>query len=94
MKKYLGMSSAAVVTGTLRVKLSPATIRESLERLQHLQIIIISFHLYPYFCRYMTVFFSFHNNLKDLDPSYKMDLDLWDCFGKKKSFYSCITHLL
>ena len=23
----------------------------------------------------------FQNNLKDLDPSYKMDLDLWDCFG-------------
>ena len=26
----------------------------------------------------------FLNNLKDLDPSYKMDLDLWDCFGGKK----------
>ena len=26
----------------------------------------------------------FLNNLKDLDPSYKMDLDLWDCFGRKK----------
>ena len=23
--------------------------------------------------------FSFQNNPKDLDPSYKMDLDLWDC---------------
>ena len=23
------------------------------------------------------------NNLKDLDPSYKMDLDLLDCFGRK-----------
>ena len=23
------------------------------------------------------------NNPKDLDPSYKMDLDLWDCFGRK-----------
>ena len=22
---------------------------------------------------------------KDLDPSYKMDLDLWDCFGRKNS---------
>ena len=21
---------------------------------------------------------------QDLDPSYKMDLDLWDCFGRKK----------
>ena len=24
------------------------------------------------------------NNPKDLDPSYKMDLDFWDCFGGKK----------
>ena len=23
------------------------------------------------------------NNPKDLDPSYKMDLDLWDCFERK-----------
>ena len=25
------------------------------------------------------------NYPKDLDPSYKMDLDIWDCLGKKKS---------
>ena len=25
------------------------------------------------------------NNPKDLDPSYKMDLDLWGCFGRKKT---------
>ena len=29
-------------------------------------------------------FFSFQNNPKDLDPSYKTDLDLWDCFGRVK----------
>ena len=28
---------------------------------------------------------SFLNNPKDLDPSYKMDLDFWDCFGRKKN---------
>ena len=28
---------------------------------------------------------SFQNNPKDIDPSYKMDLDLWDCFGSKKT---------
>ena len=28
--------------------------------------------------------FSFQNNPKDLDPSCKMDLDLWDCTGKVK----------
>ena len=25
--------------------------------------------------------FPFQNNPKNLDPSYKMDLDLWDCLG-------------
>ena len=29
-------------------------------------------------------FFSFQNNPKDLDPSYKMDLDLWGCLGRVK----------
>ena len=29
-------------------------------------------------------FFSFQNNPKDLDPSYKMDLDLWDRLGRVK----------
>ena len=33
--------------------------------------------------RYMK-FLPLQINLKDLDPSYKMDLDLWDCFGRKK----------
>ena len=27
-------------------------------------------------------FFPFQNNPKNLDPSYKMDLDLWDCLGR------------
>ena len=27
----------------------------------------------------------FLNSSKDLDTSYKMDLDLWDCFGRKNS---------
>ena len=26
----------------------------------------------------------FLNNPKDLDPSYKMDLDFWDCLRRKK----------
>ena len=30
----------------------------------------------PYFLGCKTDFFSFQNNPKDLDPSYKMDLDL------------------
>ena len=29
-------------------------------------------------------FFPFQNNPKDLDPSFKTDLDLWDCLGRVK----------
>ena len=44
------------------------------------------------FCTYMyrissvirRVFFSFQNNPKDLDPSYKTDLGLWGRLGKVK----------
>ena len=28
--------------------------------------------------------FPFQNNLKDLEPSCQMDLDLWDCFERRK----------
>ena len=39
----------------------------------------------PYFLGYKTeFFFSFHNYPKNLDLSYKMDLDLWDCLRKEK----------
>ena len=38
----------------------------------------------PYFFGYKTEFFSFQNNPKDLDPSCKMDLDLWDCIESVK----------
>ena len=37
----------------------------------------------PYFFSYDR-FFSFQNSPKNLDPSYKMDLDLWDCLGMVK----------
>ena len=36
----------------------------------------------PYLFSYKMEFFSFQNNPKDLDPSCKMDLDLWDCLGR------------
>ena len=40
--------------------------------------------LIPYFFGYKTSFFSFQNDPKNLDPSYKTDLDLWDCLGRVK----------
>ena len=33
---------------------------------------------------YTKEFFSFQNNSKNQDPSFKMDLDLWDCSGRIK----------
>ena len=37
-----------------------------------------------YLFGYETEFFPFQNNPKDRDPSYEMDLDLWDCLGRVK----------
>ena len=36
----------------------------------------------PYFFGYKSDIFSFLNNPKNLDSSYKRNLDLWDCLGK------------
>ena len=38
----------------------------------------------PYFFDHKTEFFSFQNSPKNLDPSYKTDLDLWDYLGSVK----------
>ena len=35
-----------------------------------------------YFFDYKMEFFSFKNNPKNLDLSYKLDLDPWDCLGR------------
>ena len=37
------------------------------------------------FCYTCNTRLPFLNNPKDLDPSYKMDLDFWDCFGRTKT---------
>ena len=34
--------------------------------------------------------FSFQNNPKNLDPSYKMHLDLWDCLGGVKLVFTVV----
>ena len=38
----------------------------------------------PYFSCYKTEIFLLPKQSKNLDPSYKMDLDLWDCLGMAK----------
>ena len=51
---------------------------EKSDRLEHI----------PYFFGYKTDLYSFQNIPKNLDLSYKMDLDLWDCLGY---YYSKIS---
>ena len=38
----------------------------------------------PYFFGYKTEIYSFQNSPKNLDLSFKMDLDFWDTFGRVK----------
>ena len=38
----------------------------------------------PCFFGYKTEFFPFQDSPKNLNPSYKMDLDLRDCLGRVK----------
>ena len=42
------------------------------------------YNMILYFFVYKTVTFYFPNNPKGSDPSYKTDLDLWNCFGRVK----------
>ena len=42
----------------------------------------------PYFYGENTYCFSFQHNPKNLDPSFKTDLELWDCLGRVKLYYS------
>ena len=44
----------------------------------------------PYFFGYKTEFYSFQNSPKNLDASYKTDLDIWDCLGRVKLTYRLI----
>ena len=39
--------------------------------------------LYLFTCK--TDVFLFQNSPKNPDPSYKMDLDFWDCFEKENT---------
>ena len=52
-------------------------------------------HNIPYLFSYKTEVFPFQNNPKDLDPSYKMDLDFWDCFGRENPilYQNFIRHI-
>ena len=40
----------------------------------------------------MTRGFSFQNITKNLDQAYKMDLDIWDCFGTSEKLNTEIKY--
>ena len=55
--------------------------------LEFFQFIDYSLDLYHEFTIFLWLsnrVFSFQNNPKNLDLSYKTDLDLWDCLGRVK----------
>ena len=52
---------------------------------------LFAYFTVPYFFSYKTEFFSFQNKPKDLNLSYKTDLDLWDCLGRENWYYSKIS---
>ena len=43
---------------------------------------VVFFHFITYRMFSVIRLFSLQNNPKNLDPSYKVDLDLWDCLVK------------
>ena len=49
-----------------------------------LKIILLKFQDNTIVLRLYYRAFDFQNNPKNLDPSYKMDLDFWDCLGRVK----------
>ena len=44
---------------------------------------VAGYHL-PYFFAYEMKIFFLPKQSQNLDPSYKMDLDVWDCLGRVK----------
>ena len=68
---------------TDKIEIIPELLGALHVKLTVLGLLVQSIVSLPYFFGYKTVF-SFQNNPKILHPSYKMDLDHWDCFGRVK----------
>ena len=56
-------------------------------------MVVESGHAKMYLFGHKMVVFPFQNNPKNLDPSYKMDLDFWDSFRKENPIFqlNCTT---
>ena len=48
------------------------------------EMLHLNMYSVPYFFGCKTEFISFQNNHKNLNLSYKTDLDLWYCLGRVK----------
>ena len=74
---FLGCREGFVVSWAFQNYISDVEriIKQGQQILRALGKILLAFQV-PYFLGYKTYFFSFQNNPKDLDPSYKTDLDL------------------
>ena len=58
--------------------------KEQSDQDNRIWIVFQQLHNYLIFSVTRLGIFSFQNNPKNLDPSYKTDLDLWDCLGRVK----------
>ena len=47
-------------------------------------VVTQTFYYLPYFLVIRQSFSFLPKQSKNVDPSYKMDLDLWDCLGRVK----------
>ena len=77
--KKLSILSSSYFLSTAGVTLKPGVCHMGLQKTN-----LIWLNYILYFFGYKTEFFSFQNNPKDVGPSCKMDLDLWDCLGRVK----------
>ena len=70
------------ISGGLKLKLGAFGHRAT-GHFQHCVVEIT--HQEDFISYFITLFpvFPFQNNPKTLDPSYKMDLEFWDCFGRE-----------
>ena len=46
---------------------------------------VLTFNFFYHISSVIRQRYSLPNNPRNLGPFYKMDLDLWDCFGKEKA---------
>ena len=80
MTKFLARNKQVSLKPTHKVYQIYSAIRQGFPSLEKGQIIK------SVLCNFAVIrVLPFLDNPKDLDPSYKTDLDFWDCLGRKKT---------